>query len=105
MLADFCLVLLLVSACVAQGVGSDTTEIRKLRVVRSGDTIRIEIILTHPVNPKLTIATKPDRLVLDLPTTLANSRQRRIVVNRNGVKQVRIGPNGANPPVMRAVVD
>ncbi|MGD0215833.1 MAG: AMIN domain-containing protein, partial [Terriglobales bacterium] len=105
MLADFCLVLLLVSACLAQGVGPGTTEIRKLRVVRSGDTIRVEIILTHPVNPKLTIATKPDRLVLDLPTTSANSRERRIVVNRNGVKQVRIGPNGANPPVMRAVVD
>jgi hypothetical protein len=105
MMAEFCLVLLLVSACVAQGVVSGTTEIRKLRVVRSGDTIRIEIILTHPVNPKLTIATKPDRLVLDLPTTSANSRQRRIVVNRNGVKQVRIGPNGANPPVMRAVVE
>jgi hypothetical protein len=103
MIANLCLLLLLASTCMAQGV--DTAEIRKLKVVRSGDKIKIEIILTHPVNPKVTIATNPDRLVLDFPITLSNSRQRRIVVNRNGVKRVRIGLNGANPPVTRAVVD
>ena len=105
MIADLCLLLLLASAFVAQGVAADTAEIRKVKVVRSGDKIKLEIILTHPINPKLTIATNPDRLVLDLPATSANSRQQRIVVNRNGVKRVRIGLNGANPPVTRAVVD
>ncbi len=104
MLADLCLVLMLVSACAAQGVGPYRAEIRKVKVVKSGDEIKLEIILTRPVNPKLTAATNPDRLVLDFPTT-TNSRQRRIDVNRNGVTRIRIGINGANPPVARAVVD
>jgi hypothetical protein len=105
MIADVCVVLLLASACVAQGAGPDTAEIRKIKIVRSGDKITLEIILTHPVTPKLTIATNPDRFVLDLPTTSASSRQRRVVVNRNGVKRIRIGLNGVHPPLTRVVVD
>lgn len=105
MIADLCLLLLLASACVAQGSEAGTAEIRKVNIVRFSSKIKIEIILTRSVNPKVTIATNPDRLVLDLPSTSGYSRQRRIAVNRNGVRQIRIGLNGANPPVTRAVVD
>ncbi len=105
-IAGLCALLFLLfsaSACVAQGV--DAAEIRKVKVVRSGERITLEITLTHSVSPRVTIATNPDRLVLDLPITAASSKQRRIVVNRNGVKRIRIGLNGATPPVTRAVVD
>ena len=102
-IAGLCSLFLLASACVAQGSGP--AEIRKIKVVRSGERIRLEITLTHSVDPRVTIVTNPDRLVLDLPTTSASPKQRRIAVNRNGVKQIRIGLNGATPPVTRAVVD
>ncbi len=50
-------------------VGPERAEISKVKVVKSGDEIKLEIILTRPVNPKVTAATNPDRLVLDLPAT------------------------------------
>ncbi|MFZ0938011.1 MAG: AMIN domain-containing protein [Candidatus Sulfotelmatobacter sp.] len=103
-IADLCLVLLLASACVAQGARGDAA-IRKVKVVRFGDKIKLEIVLTDPVNPVVKIATNPDRLVLDLPATLATASQQHIVINRKGIKQVRIGLNSANPPITRAVVD
>ena len=102
-IAGLCALLFLAPACVAQR--SDAAAIRKIKVVRSGDKIKIEITLTHSVNPKVTIVTNPDRLVLDLPTTSSSPKQRRIAVNRNGVKQIRIALNEATPPVARAVVD
>ena len=80
-------------------------EIRKVKVARSGNNMRLEVTLTHPVVPEVTIASDPDRLVLDLPDTKANARQRRITVNRNGVKRVRVGLNSTDPLVTRAVVD
>ncbi len=76
-----------------------------MRVVRSRERITLEITLTHSVDPRVSIVTNPDRLVLDLPTTAASSKQRHIAVNRNGVKQIRIGLNVATPPVTRAVID
>lgn len=105
MIAELGLVLLLASACVANGSGAGPAEIRRVKVVRFGDKIKLEIILNRPIHPELRIATNPDRLVLDLPTASTNSRQLRIVVNRNGVKRIRMGLNGAAPPVTRAVVD
>ena len=47
MIADLCLLLMLASACVAQGSGAGTAEIRKVKVVRFGDKIKLEIILTR----------------------------------------------------------
>jgi hypothetical protein len=104
-IAELNLLLLLASVSAAQVAGGNATEIRKVKVARSGDKIRLEVTLTHPVIPDITIATNPHRLVLDLPNTKANARQRRIAVNRNGVKRVRIGLNSTHPLVTRAVVD
>jgi hypothetical protein len=104
-IAEFCLLLLLASVCVAQGAAARIAQIRKIRITRSGETTRLEFVLTTPVEPKLTIATGPDRLVLDLVSTKSGPRQRRIAVNRNGVKQVRVGLNSSDPMVTRAVVD
>ena len=104
-IADLCLLLLLASVCAVQAAGASTAEIRRVKLSRSGDQIRLEIILTHPVSPKLTIATNPDRLVLDLPNTATGARQRRIAVKRSGVQRVRVGLKSTDPLVTRAVVD
>ncbi len=104
-IAEFCLLLLLASVCIAQGATAGVAEIRKVRITRTGDKTRLEFVLTRRVDPKLTIATEPDRLVLDLSHTRSGPRQRRITVNRNGVKQIRVGLNSSDPMVTRAVVD
>jgi hypothetical protein len=104
-IAEFCFLLLLVSVCVAQGGTSDIAGIRQVRITHSGNNTRLEFVLTRRVESKITIATEPDRLVLDLFHTKTNPRQRRIKVNRNGVKQVRVGLNSNEPVVTRAVVD
>jgi hypothetical protein len=104
-IAELCLLLLLASVCAVQAAGAGTAEIRRVKVARTGDKIQLEVILTSRVNPQVTLATNPDRLVLDLPDTTASARQRRIVVNRNGVKRVRVGLTSTNPLVTRAVID
>ena len=104
-IADIGILLLLASACAAQGASGRIAEIRKVKVARSGNNTRLEVTLSHPVIPEIAIATDPDRLVLDLPDTKANARQRRMAVNRYGVKRVRVGLNSTDPLVTRAVVD
>jgi hypothetical protein len=104
-IAEFCLLLSLASVCVAQGAATRIADIRKVKITRTRDNTRLEFVLTRRVDPKLTIATEPDRIILDLSRTKSHPRQRRIVVNRNGVKQVRVGLNSSDPLVTRAVVD
>lgn len=103
--AEFCLLLLFVSTCVAQGGTADIASIRKLKITQGGSNTKLEFVLTRHVESKITIATEPDRLVLDLFQTRTNPRQRRIKINRNGVQQVRVGLNSSDPLVTRAVVD
>src|SRR5438270_5255945 len=90
------IVSLLVSLSAAQNTPA---EIQNLNVARSGNQLNIEVTLTSPVTPNVIVATGPDRLVLELPNTSAGSRQKRVAVNQDGVKAVRIGLNSADPPV------
>jgi hypothetical protein len=104
LIAELSLLLLLASLCTAQEA-DQAAAIKNMKVVHSGGNVRLEVTLTAPVVPDVTMLTNPSRLVLDFPNTTANARQRRIVVNRNGVKRVRVALNSTNPPVTRAVVD
>jgi AMIN domain len=99
------LLLLLASLCAAQGTGRSGAELRKLRIVRNGDQVRLELTLSNPVVPSLSVLTNPDRLVIDLPNTTANPGQRHIAVNLNGVLAVRVGLKSSNPLITRTVVD
>ena len=54
--------------------------------------------------PKVSTLSSPARLVLDLPGTVAVSA-RNIIVDDLGVKRVRVGMDGQNPPTTRVVVD
>jgi type IV pilus assembly protein PilQ len=79
--------------------------LRSVNVVRGEDGISVEIAATGQLDPKLTRMDRPDRLVLDLPNTVAVTSQRRIAVDSDGVKAVRVGMDGQLPPTTRIVVD
>ncbi len=79
--------------------------VQKLEVVQVGGEVRIEMTLSEPVKPSVVVATNPDRLVLELPNTVSDSKQKRLTVRSPGVRGVRIGLHQANPPVTRLVVD
>jgi len=104
MLAEFGLLLLLASVCFAQ-TGRSVAEIRKVRVIPRDGKVKIEVTLTGSATPVVTVTTKPDRLVLDLPDITTTAGQERIVVNHDGVKGVRVGLNNTAPLVTRLVVD
>ena len=80
-------------------------EIEQLQVHRDGADVKIEVILTSAVKPSVETAINPDRLVLTLPGTLSDPKQKRFPLNANGVRAVRVGLNSASPPVTRVVVD
>ncbi len=103
--AELSFLILLAGACVANAVDTGVTQIRKVKIVRSGKEMRLVVALTKTVTPEVTMAKDPDRLVLDLPNVNGPSTQRRFLVNRNGVIGVRVGLNRSNPLVTRVVVD
>ena len=93
----------------AYGAGQNTparvAEVEQLQVKREGLDVKIEVILTGAVQPSVETATNPDRLVLILPGTLSDAKQKRYPLGTDGVEGVRVGLNSANPPVTRVVVD
>ena len=97
--------LLLGSLSAAQSPAGGSAEIEQLQVQRDGADVTIQIILTGAVKPSVETATDPDRLVLVLPGTLSDAKQKHFPLDANGVRGVRMGLNSANPPVTRVVVD
>lgn len=96
---------LLVAAVRTSGQIGAPAQIQNIQAHAEQDKVRVEIFLTSDVQPSLTTAVNPDRLVLDLPGTISEVGQRRIGVNSLGIKAVRFGLNSASPPVTRVVVD
>jgi len=79
--------------------------IEGVRIVSNGDKTKIEVKLSETINPRVVIATNPDRLVLELPNTLAEAKQKHIAVNQVGIKGVRVGLTSTAPLMSRLVVD
>lgn len=99
-------------AAETQTTGSSTTVqtaqhavLKQVNVVRDNDGISVEMTALGPVRPKLSTMDHPDRLVVDLPNTVAVTDQRRVVVDSDGVKGVRVGMDGQVPPTTRVVID
>lgn len=103
--AQAILVFILATAAAAQTAGGRPAEVRNINVLAGENDVKIEVILSSPVVPNVISATAPDRLVLELPHTAAQARQRHIAVNQHGVQRVRVGLNNADPLVTRVVVD
>jgi hypothetical protein len=98
-------VLLFLSSYGAAQSTTGAAEIEQLQVKREGADVKIEVILTGAVKPSVETAINPDRLVLTLPGTVSDAKQKHFPLNANGVHGVRVGLNSANPPVTRVVVD
>jgi type IV pilus assembly protein PilQ len=107
------LIVSLMMAAETQTTGTSTTAqaaethavLKRLNVVRGDDGIRVEITALGQVQPKLSTMDHPNRLVMDLPNTVAATDQQHVVVDNEQVKAVRIGMNGGTPPTTRVVVD
>ncbi len=101
------LALALVAAAAAQDsstAASSHAALLKVNVVRGGDGLSLEITTRGVVQPRLSELASPDRIVMDLPGTVAVSWQS-ISVGSDGVKKVRVGMDGQHPPTTRLVVD
>jgi type IV pilus assembly protein PilQ len=83
-----------------------TAALQRLEIARGQDGLRVEFTAKGGViTPKMTTLDSPARLVIDLPNTVMATGQSRIQVGSEGVKAVRIGMDGQNPPTTRVVVD
>ena len=57
------------------------------------------------MTPRVTKLSSPERVLVELPETVVASAQNKIPVGSGGVKGVRIGMDGKNPPTTSVVVD
>jgi hypothetical protein len=96
-----CLTLLSSGALAASQVAT----VRHVDVLSSGNRLEIEITTSEPVKPQTQVITGPDRLVVDLPGALPDSKLHDLTVNRGDVKTVRVGIFAQNPPTTRIVFD
>jgi hypothetical protein len=80
-------------------------ELRRVNIVQGADTVRVEMVATGSVTPRVSKLTGPDRVLVELPETADLSPQNHIAFGSAGVKGVRIGSNGKNPPTTSVVVD
>jgi type IV pilus assembly protein PilQ len=88
------------------GVAKETTAaLQRLEVTHSQDGFSVEFKAKGPLAPKVTTLDSPARIVVDFPNTVMATAQSHITVDRDGVKDVRVGMNGQNPPTTRVVVD
>jgi len=80
-------------------------QLQKVSVVPGSDDIQIEISSSQAVTPNVSKLASPARILVELPETAVGSAQNKIPVGSGGVKGVRIGMDGKNPPTTSVVVD
>src|SRR5258708_2019938 len=79
--------------------------LQRLEVAHSQDGLSVAFTAKGVLAPKVTTLDSPARIVVDFPNTVMATGQHQIRVGTDGVKSVRIGMNGQNPPTTRVVVD
>src|SRR6266576_677806 len=94
-----------VAAPKAEAASGANNQLQHVNVVPGSDDIQIEISSTRAVTPRVTKLSSPARLLVELPETVVASAQHKIPVGSGGVKGVRIGMDGKNPPTTSVVVD
>jgi len=95
--------LLGVSYLIAQTLAP--ANVQNVQVVNAGNDVRVELTLSTTVKPSVIVATNPDRLVLELPNTLSDGKQRRMSVHSPGIRDIRIGLYQSAPPITHLVID
>ncbi len=76
--------------------------LQRVQVTGTAEGLQVELTASEAVVPKVSTLADPPRLVLDLPNTSLATSQRRIVVDRDGIKAVRLGDTAR---ATRVVVD
>ena len=89
----------------AQSSSADNNQLQKVNVVPGGNDIQVEITSSSAVAPKVSRLSSPARVLVELPETVVATSQNKIPVGSGGVKDVRIGMDGKNPPTTSVVVD
>jgi AMIN domain len=89
------------SLCAAQASPS----VRGVSVLRSGDTVEVEIQTSQRIEPQVQVLTGPDRIVVDFPGALPGPGLHAVSVRSGLVKEVRTGLFETKPPVTRVVFD
>ncbi len=84
---------------------SPLSQIRGISVSRAHDGLEIEITGSGPLTARTLKLTGPDRVVVDIPYSLLEGRQRDIAVNSDGIRGVRAARYQSDPPTTRVVVD
>ena len=79
--------------------------LQRLEVAPSQDGLRIEFKAKGALAPKVSTLESPSRIVVDFPNTVMATAQSHIIVDRDGVKDVRIGMDGQVPPSTHVVID
>jgi hypothetical protein len=80
-------------------------QLQKVNVVPGAGAIKVEISSSQAVTPRVSKLSSPARVVVELPATTVASAQNKIPVDRDGVRGVRVGMDGKNPPTTSVVVD
>src|SRR5438552_8071909 len=99
---------LLAAAAETRSTGTGATKraaLQRLEVTHGEHGISIEITARGQLTPKLNTLDSTARVTVDLPNTVAATKQRHIGGDSDGVKSVRIGMDGQTPPTTRIVVD
>ena len=94
--------MLLLSYAAAQSTGGTAT-VKNVKVIRDGSSLRVEVTLSSAVQPSIETAVNPDRILVDLPATIAIANTQE--VNADGVRRVRTSQHSTVPPVTRLVLD
>ncbi len=89
----------------SQAASGQNNQLQHVNVVPGGNDIQIEISSSQAVTPRVTKLSSPARILLELPETVVATAQNKIPVGSGGVKGVRIGMDGKNPPTTSVVVD
>ena len=84
---------------------SANNQLQHVNVVPGGEDIQIEISSSDAVTPRISKLSSPARILVELPETAVATSQNKIPVGSGGVKGVRIGMDGKNPPTTSVVVD
>jgi len=94
----------LASAADTTGTGAaPSAQLEPLQVAHSQDGLRVEFKAIGTLAPRVSTLESPARIVVDLPNTVMATRQSHVVVDQDGVKDVRIGMDGQHNT--RVVVD
>jgi hypothetical protein len=84
---------------------AQNASVRSVHVLGDRTPLEIEIEGSDRLQPQAQLLTGPDRLVVDFPATTPGAQLRGEKLNREEVKDVRVGLFSANPPVTRVVFD